>query len=117
MKSQSECIVQHDDRGVAVVTLLGEHDMASAGEVYESIRSAASDAPVVVNLSNAEFIDSTIIATLLRAHEECEQPVVLEITMSHPARKILDITGLLSVIPTADERNQAIGLSLNGTAR
>jgi hypothetical protein len=38
----SGIVVESDDPGVAVVTLLGEHDMRTADEVRESIGSACA---------------------------------------------------------------------------
>jgi anti-sigma B factor antagonist len=115
MKVQAECIVEEDERGVAVVTLSGEHDMVSVDEVRETILSAASDGPVVVNLSQADFIDSSIINSLIRTHEKCDGRLVLEVATSQSVRRILEITGLMRVIPTAEKRDQAVGLAL--TAR
>ena len=115
-RQKRECIVERDDRGVAVITLLGEHDMVAADEVREAIHFAASETPVVVDLSKVDFIDSTVVNTLVRANNECNRPLVLQVATSRSVRRILEITGLTSVIPTADERDRAVGLALQARA-
>src|SRR5690242_14197139 len=48
--------------GVTVLTLLGEHDMASAPKLSREIdEQAARGRGVVISLSEAEFIDSSIV--------------------------------------------------------
>jgi anti-anti-sigma factor len=47
----------------AVVSLIGEHDSATAGEVGDTL--AALDGNVLVNLAECTFIDSSLIRVLL----------------------------------------------------
>jgi anti-anti-sigma factor len=47
----------------AVVSLFGEHDAATAGEVGDTL--AALDGDVLVNLAECTFIDSSLIGVLL----------------------------------------------------
>ena len=81
---------------VAVVCLLGEHDLASEAEVTGVIaRELGQGSDVVIDLSETLFIDSRIIAALLKesAHaEELGRGLVLLIGPDSPARRVLEIT-------------------------
>ena len=48
--------------GVAVVVIKGEHDLATADVLRDTISDAIKSAPgVVVDLDRAEFIDSAVL--------------------------------------------------------
>jgi anti-anti-sigma factor len=81
---------------VAVVRLLGEHDLASESDVTAAIAQALGDGnDVVVDLSETLFIDSKIVGLLIKesAHaEELDRQLVLRIQSDSPARRVLEIT-------------------------
>ena len=53
---------------IAVLSLHGEHDLGTAGELRDKIRAAyAEDVRLVVDLTPTLFLDSTIIAALFEA--------------------------------------------------
>jgi anti-anti-sigma factor len=54
--------------GIRVIAVYGELDMVSSPRMREALRDAASGAtrPLVVDLTDCRFIDSTGLATLLR---------------------------------------------------
>jgi len=99
--------VRHERRGdVAVVHLAGEVDVAASGAVRARVDAAASG-PLVVELSEVTFVDSSGLRELLRARMECERlggrlvlagvPPVLE--------RLLDLTGttsMFAVVPTLE---------------
>ena len=52
---------------IAVISLRGEHDLAGYGPLRTGFaRAAIHGANVIVDLSDCEFIDSTVISMLLR---------------------------------------------------
>ena len=56
---------------VAVVRLLGEHDLASAGEVCETVTAVGAErAGVVVDVTETEFVDVAVLRALLDAEAE-----------------------------------------------
>ena len=60
--------------GVWVLTLHGEHDVSTEPSLAEELeRVAAAGGPVVVDLSDAQFIDSSILRVLVSAAGR-EQP-------------------------------------------
>jgi anti-anti-sigma factor len=58
--------VGHHARGVAVVTLRGEHDLSTQPVLARALALAAAHSNVVVDLSECAFIDSTVIKELIR---------------------------------------------------
>jgi anti-anti-sigma factor len=60
----------HERPFAAVVSLRGEHDLATADEVARAIQ--AIDGNVLVDLSGCTFIDSTVIGVLFAANQALE---------------------------------------------
>src|SRR6188508_1748226 len=92
----------------ALVVLGGEHDLFSADRLQQTFDDslAASD-HLIVDLSGAEFIDSTIVGVLVltkKADErDCKFTVVLG--TAPVVERILDLTGVLAlfdVVPTVE---------------
>lgn len=50
---------------IAVISLLGEHDVTTAWEVRNAIAFALAQGTLVVDLSETEFIDSSIVHALV----------------------------------------------------
>jgi anti-sigma B factor antagonist len=59
--------------GVRVVTLLGEHDVASVNEIRARLVQAIDgSAGVAVDLRPATFVDSSVLGALVLAHRHAE---------------------------------------------
>lgn len=82
-----------------VLTVRGEVDIASIGELESSIASLdESDYGLVVDLTATDFMDSTGIRLLMAAHEQYrdsgrEMKVAVN---GGPIRRLLDVTGVLT---------------------
>lgn len=90
--------------GVAVVSLVGEHDLTTAQAFRDCIEAALSEGGgLVVSLSAAEFIDSSIIGVVLDAQRRAEEAGVGFATVleggASPVRRVLEVTGLDSNLP------------------
>ena len=57
-------VVRHSAR-IAVVSLVGEHDLSTRDRVLDALASAASQPCVVVDLSRCTFVDSSFIGVLM----------------------------------------------------
>ena len=55
----------------AVVSLNGDHDLASAPQVSATLRSISGN--TLIDLSECSFVDSTVISTLLSASRELQR--------------------------------------------
>lgn len=101
------------DQGIAVVTVSGEIDVATNGAVRTGLLRVVTDETyrgLVVNLANVTFIDSTGLGVLLGVwRRACATHGSMALAApSAAARRILDTTGLLKVLPVHDTEAEAI---------
>ena len=108
-------IVLDDAAGdVVVVVVEGEHDIYTAPTLRERMDEAiARGGGIVVDLSGATFVDSSVLGALLdvrrRAIEAGQGFVVCVGGSIEPGvQRILDITGLVPVLPVLGDRALAI---------
>jgi anti-anti-sigma factor len=92
-----------------LVVLAGEHDLNSADEVRQTLdQSLAACDHLIVDLSTAEFIDSTIIGVLLQTKNnaiEHDRKFNVVLGTAPVVERILEVTGvvpLLNVAPTVE---------------
>jgi anti-sigma B factor antagonist len=116
-------IVLEDAAGdVVVVVVEGEHDIYTAPVLRERLDEAlARNVGIVVDLTAATFVDSSILGALLDARrraQEQEQGFVVSVggAAEPGVRRILDITGLVPVLPVVGERDEAILAARDGKA-
>jgi anti-anti-sigma factor len=93
----------------AVVVLGGEHDLSSADEVQQTLdQSLRACDHLIVDLSTAEFIDSTIVALLLQTKKnatELDRKFNVVLGSAPVVERVLEVTGtvpLLNVVPTVE---------------
>jgi anti-sigma B factor antagonist len=96
--------------GVAVVVLAGEHDLYSGDELRQALEQTLARCDhLVVDLSAAEFIDSTIVAVLIQTMKdttELGRKFNVVLGTAPAVERILDVTGvipLLAVVPTVEQ--------------
>ena len=106
--------IERTDPGVAVVTLTGEHDAYSAAKVELELALLQFDRfSIVIDLSSTTFIDSAIVAVLLRARGNAKEAgrkfaVALDDTTGPAVLTIFDVTGLRDVFPTGKTPRAAL---------
>ena len=99
--------------GFAVIQLRGTADAYAAPRIRSDLSSAlGTAAPLVVDLSQTTFIDSTIVGILLDGlaeYEKRECPLVLLLPdESAPAvHHLFDVTGLTSLLPVVRTWDEA----------
>ena len=99
------------DSDIAVVTVSGEVDVSTSGELRTGLLRVLTDEAyrgLVVNLANVNFIDSTGVGVLVgvwhrvRGTEDC----LALAAPSRQARNILETTGLMRVLPVYRHRSR-----------
>jgi len=101
--------VRSPQPNTALVELGGEHDLYSADSLRETLDMSlyVSD-HLIVDLSGAEFIDSTIIGVLMKTlakAAELDRRFSVVIGTAPAVKRILEVTGvlpLLNVAPTVE---------------
>ena len=97
--------VRSVDRGLGELKVEGELDLAVAGQLRQAI-AGASGGPVLVDMSECTFLDSTGLAVVLLARREGVQ-VVLH-SPSDPVQRILSAIGLTGDGVVFGDRDEAI---------
>jgi anti-sigma B factor antagonist len=82
-----------------VLQLAGEHDLSTVPTIDAACeRIAETGTTVVADLSEASFIDSTVIRALLRLVERGENLLLVAPTRG-AVRRTLDLTGVSALLP------------------
>ncbi len=100
---------------VLVVAVRGEHDIYTAPQLREQLEEAlvADPAGVVVDLSSATFLDSSILGALLDARRQAlERGTGYVVSLGEQPEpgvaRILEITGLMPVFPVVESLTVAL---------
>ena len=103
--------------GVALIELSGELDIAATSVVRSHVDEAAGRRGIVLDLSGATFVDSSMLKELLRANAELDRyGTRLVLAGTAPAvRRVLELTRTTAMFTIADDRRAALAL-LGGAA-
>lgn len=94
-----------------MISFSGEHDLNTAPELRQRLSQAAKGGdPIVVDLSGAAFIDSSIIGAVLDARREAHAGgrgfAIALSGGAQPVERVLEVTNLATTLPvhaTVDE--------------
>jgi anti-anti-sigma regulatory factor len=81
-----------------LITIEGAYDLATAGDLASAV---ALRGVVIVDLTRASFIDSSVVATLLTP-QNGRKVIVVSPAGSHP-RRVLDLCGATGLIPVVED--------------
>jgi len=109
---------------VLVVAVEGEHDIYTAPVLRQRLDEAlATGGGIVVDLTGATFVDSSVLGALLDARRRALDAghgyvVCVGETVEPGVQRILDITGLVPVLPVLRTRDEAVAAAraANGAA-
>ncbi len=112
MQSHFRVEVRNAD-ATAVISVSGELDLASSPALEEELeRVAQSDAQVViVDLRNLEFMDSTGLSVLVRAHQRAEEDGrrLGLVNGSQQVQRLLTLTGVADRLMLTDVPEELLG--------
>jgi anti-anti-sigma factor len=98
--------------GVVVLAFAGELDLAMHERFHALVDEVVGESPrlVVADLSEAEFMDSTMLRELLRAHSSLEDAGAKLVVAGPqpPVRRLLELTGTDDLLTLAETREQAL---------
>jgi len=99
--------------GVEIVALHGEHDLGTLPLVRDAFEAAAGeDKALIIDLSSAAFVDSSILGAVLDARRHAGDAergfAVVCGGASEPVRRVLEVTGLLEELPVHPTREAAL---------
>lgn len=100
---------EQDD--IHVVTLSGELDLRGAGELETTLAQPGDDARICLDLTALEFIDSTGLATVIRAHQALAAgggAMTVACSGTGSVRRTLEMTGLTTLLAVSDDLAAAV---------
>jgi anti-sigma B factor antagonist len=105
--------VRDDDPGEAVVTVVGEIDLATRGQLCESLHTVTavpSVKRIVVDLTRTRFMDASGIHALVHGYRAARDAGIdYHITGANgPVRRVLEITAVLDLLQ-ADTPTREVG--------
>jgi anti-sigma B factor antagonist len=106
--------------GVAVLAVQGEHDVYTAPSITEQVDSLIAERmPFVIDLTPATFVDSSVLRVLLEARRRADEEgvgfaVALGQDDSGAVRRVLEVTGLIPVLPVHPARDAAVAAASSG---
>jgi anti-anti-sigma factor len=105
---------------VVVVRLVGEHDLASAPSLGETLTALANEGlGVAVDVSAVEFLDLAVVRALLAADRllrERHRRLAIQFGTAFPVRRLLQLTEVEELFACADDRATAIELARRSSA-
>jgi anti-anti-sigma factor len=108
----------------AVVELVGAYDLSDGDLVARAVNGALDDATAaIVDLSSAEFIDSTILQGILLAHRNASNSgkglAIVIPERPSMVRRVFEVTGLMRALPVYERVGDAIAAvgHVTGAAR
>jgi anti-anti-sigma factor len=103
--------VEHAE-GVAIVTMLGEHDIATTPAISAALTRAARHSNVIVDLAGCSLIDSTVIGALIKAATTLQargERLVLALPPEHTlVARVVALTRLADIFPVHASRADAL---------
>ena len=91
-----------EEDGRAVLTVVGEVDLVSARELRAVLLPLLERQPVLLDLAELQFLDSSGVRVLSHALRACEAngwELRVHHELAPPVRQVLEMTGMLSVLP------------------
>jgi anti-sigma B factor antagonist len=115
-----EIALERGDDGFAVLAISGEHDLSTAPDLRRHLDELiTSGEAIVVDLSAATFIDSSVLGAILDGRRRAdEQGVGFAVAQSEngadAVSRVLDITGLKAELPVHGDRADAVAAATRG---
>jgi anti-sigma B factor antagonist len=117
-----ELALERNDEGLAVLTISGEHDLSTAPNLRRRLDGLLEEGTAtVVDLSPANFIDSSILGVILdgrrRAAEANIGFAVARSNGSDAVDRVLEVTGLRAELPVHARREEAVIAASGNTGK
>jgi anti-sigma B factor antagonist len=111
---QNHFQVERSSRGAAtVLALSGELDLASSPALEQELEHALEeqDGPLLIDLRQLDFIDSTGLSVLVKAHQRAEERGRRFglVGGGSQVRRLLNLTGLADRLPLAESPEELLG--------
>jgi anti-sigma B factor antagonist len=115
-----ELALERKDQGLAVLTVSGEHDLSTSPSLRRRLDGLLDErTAAVVDLSDATFIDSSILGVILEGRRRATESrigfAVARSKGSDAVDRVLEVTGLRAELPVHARREDAV-MAASGNA-
>lgn len=97
----------HRQNGTPMLSVRGELDLASSPLLEQALERAAQDSPslVIIDLRELDFMDSTGLSVLIRAHQRAQElgHRLGIVNGSRQVRRLLSLTGVADRLTIVDQ--------------
>lgn len=105
--------LEQTDTGVAVLSISGEHDLNTAPDLRRRLDELVGErSSIVVDLSPATFVDSSILGVILEARRRATDAglgfALAQGDGADAVSRVLEITGLRAELPVHASRGDAL---------
>ena len=104
--------LERPDLATVVVVFSGEHDLATRGELDQLLRSLIDGNELVVaDLSNAQFVDSSMLWVLKRANDDAEakgRSFRIQLGTAAIVRRTFEVCGFFAIMEIVPTREAAL---------
>ncbi len=101
-----------EEKGVVIVTLSGQADVYTSGEVGKILEAylARGQAKILLDMENLRYLDSSTLATLLKIQKKARAGGggVRLLRLGSEPRKVFEVSGFLNLFETFEDREAAI---------
>jgi anti-sigma B factor antagonist len=103
--------------GCSVVALHADHDLSTADELRSALDSLRQEGrPIVVDLSEATFVDSAVLGILVSEHDQAEASgvrfsIVLGDPPARSVQRLVELTRIDTVLNIVATRAEAVAAS------
>ncbi len=102
------------ENGVPLLSVRGELDLASSPALEEQFEQALAEAPslLIIDLRELEFMDSTGLSVLIRAHQRTQEAGhrLAIVNGSRQVRRLLSLTGVADRLTIVDDPQELSAL-------
>jgi anti-anti-sigma factor len=106
--------IDRSEPGVTIIALAGEHETYTAEKLRHELRTLLEGGcGVVVDLTEATFLDSAVVAVILEARalaaeRDLKFALVMDDRTGPAVQRLFELTGLRSVLTVAPSRDAAL---------
>ena len=106
--------IDRSEPGAGIVILRGEHDDYTAVKLQVALVTLLEEGrSLIVDLTEATFVDSTVVGVLLAAREQAAARgsklfVVMDETTGPAVQRLFDLAGLRGILDEAPTRSAAL---------
>lgn len=94
-----------------VLHVFGDADIATSSELESSINEIDSSLPLIVNLAECRFIDTTAISVLIRAFKRLGDQIRIVVAPRSHVERVLKITHLPSIMSVTASLEESLAVA------